>query len=179
MGATWEELWARWVEELKDLERKARREMGEEAPSFERLRFFCTAPGTTGEPWLRLPQTFSLDDPLECFQTDILPKQRRVLDRACWGLALKKSPLGLGTDEPGNPRTDSVPKPKVGEQKEPVNPSPTRRSKDRWITVPGAPKPISTFAGILSLGEVAKQSGDRHACSPMCGSACVHVHVPG
>lgn len=88
--ATWEELWSRFVEELRSLDRRARREMQEESPSFDRLRFFATAPGGDGEPWLRLPQTFNLQDPEEYFQVDLLPRQQRMLDRACWSLALRK-----------------------------------------------------------------------------------------
>ena len=55
--STWEELWGRFTEELRSLDRRIRREMQEESPSFDRLRFFATSPG---EPWLRLPQTFDL-----------------------------------------------------------------------------------------------------------------------
>ncbi|CAE7256170.1 RE2 [Symbiodinium natans] len=46
--SVWEELWGRFCEEIRDLERKARREM-----------------------------TFDLDDSLEYFQTDVLPRKGR------------------------------------------------------------------------------------------------------
>eukprot|EP00438_Fugacium_kawagutii_P034289 Skav220346 [mRNA] locus=scaffold2224:194593:200853:+ [translate_table: standard] len=90
----WEELWARYVEELKDLDRELRRAMKEETPTFERIRFFVTAPGEDGEPWLRLPRTFFLDDGKEYFQTDVIPRHNRMLSRACWQVALKKGPGG-------------------------------------------------------------------------------------
>ncbi|CAE7617473.1 kptA [Symbiodinium sp. CCMP2592] len=117
--STWDELWSRFMEEVRDIERKVRREMGEEAPSFERLKFFCTAPGVDGNPWLRLPQTFELEDPLEYFQTDVLPRQRRILERTCWQLALKGPQAGLAGGRAGEQgdtgqRTDTVPGPKVG-----------------------------------------------------------------
>ena len=51
----WEELWSRYVENLKQLDRDFRRQMKEEAPSFERIKFFATAPDMEGNPWLRLP----------------------------------------------------------------------------------------------------------------------------
>eukprot|EP00438_Fugacium_kawagutii_P005313 Skav210287 [mRNA] locus=scaffold475:3020:13981:- [translate_table: standard] len=91
----WEELWSRYVEELKDLDRELRRAMKEEAPTFERIRFFVTAPGDDGEPWLRLPRTFFLEDGREYFQTDVIPRHNRMLSRACWQVALKKN-LGTG-----------------------------------------------------------------------------------
>ena len=90
----WEELWSRFVEELKDLDRELRRSMKEEAPTFERIRFFVTAPGEDGEPWLRLPRTFFLEDNREYFQTDVIPRHNRMLSRACWQVALKKTPGG-------------------------------------------------------------------------------------
>lgn len=39
----WEELWARFVEELKEVDRTMRREMREDPPTSERIRFFATA----------------------------------------------------------------------------------------------------------------------------------------
>ncbi|CAK9011227.1 Uncharacterized protein SCF082_LOCUS11010, partial [Durusdinium trenchii] len=109
----WEELWARLGEEIRDLDRNLRRAMLEESPTFERTRFFATAPGTDGEPWLRLPRTFFLEDQAEYFQTDVLPRHDGLLSRACWQVALKKAPtLNLqggkagGTEEP--PEKDEV-----------------------------------------------------------------------
>ncbi|CAE7308056.1 unnamed protein product, partial [Symbiodinium necroappetens] len=46
--STWEELWSRMVEELRQLDREMRRLMGEESPSWERIRFFCTSPDDQG-----------------------------------------------------------------------------------------------------------------------------------
>ena len=34
--------------------------------------------------------TFNLEDPSEYFQTDIMARQTRALNRACWGAALRK-----------------------------------------------------------------------------------------
>ena len=93
--STWEELWSRMVEELRQLDREMRRLMGEESPSWERIRFFCTSPDDQGNPWLRLPRTFDLEDPKEFFATDIVPRHQRALTRNCWQQALKAQ--GLGT----------------------------------------------------------------------------------
>ncbi|CAK9112077.1 Uncharacterized protein SCF082_LOCUS51975, partial [Durusdinium trenchii] len=46
--SVWEELWSRYIEELKDLDRELRRAMKEESPTFERIRFFVAAPGCFG-----------------------------------------------------------------------------------------------------------------------------------
>lgn len=86
----WEELWARFVEETRELDRQLRRSMKEDAPTFERIRFFATAPGPDGEPWLKLPRTFFLEDPNEYFQTDIVPRQNRMLSRACGSVAHRR-----------------------------------------------------------------------------------------
>ena len=94
--STWEELWGRFVEELRAIDRKVRREMQDESPSFDRLRFFATSPGADGTPWLRLPQTFDLQALGEYFQTDIVPRQKRLLDRACWNMAFKRPSLAGG-----------------------------------------------------------------------------------
>ena len=53
--SVWEELWARFVEEMRELDRNLRREMREDAPSFERIRFFATSPNFDGDLWLTLP----------------------------------------------------------------------------------------------------------------------------
>ena len=83
---------SRYIEELKDLDRELRRAMKEESPTFERIRFFVAAPGEDGEPWLRLPRTFFLEDSREYFQTDIIPRHNRLLSRACWQVALDHRP---------------------------------------------------------------------------------------
>ena len=42
---TWEELWARWAEEMRATDRDFLRLINEANPSFERIAFFATAPG--------------------------------------------------------------------------------------------------------------------------------------
>ena len=61
----WAELWNHWCEELREIDRRFLRELREEAPSYDRIRFFLTAPGADGTPWLRLPRLFDLEDPDE------------------------------------------------------------------------------------------------------------------
>eukprot|EP00438_Fugacium_kawagutii_P035674 Skav231659 [mRNA] locus=scaffold823:44885:57127:- [translate_table: standard] len=121
--SVWEELWSRYVEELKDLDRELRRAMKEDSPTFERIRFFVTAPGEDGEPWLRLPRTFFLEDGNEYFQTDVIPRHNRMLSRACWQVALKKGPSGGlygGKAGEGPEASDSRPGPKAGKADTPT-----------------------------------------------------------
>ena len=124
----WEELWARFLEEIRELDRQLRRAMKEDAPTFERIRFFATAPGPDGEPWLKLPRTFFLEDPDEYFQTDVVPRQNRMLSRACWSVAHRRGSAGPGLragaddqlledpkfDKAGGTEAESRPDPKVG-----------------------------------------------------------------
>ena len=120
--SVWEELWSRYTEEMRDLDRNLRRAMKEEAPSFERMRFFATAPEEDGEQWLRLPRTFYLEDLSEYFQADVLPRHNRMLSRACWQVALKKSPnnpLHGGKAGEGTEASESRLVPKTGKNQEP------------------------------------------------------------
>ena len=102
----WAELWNRWCEELREIDRRVLRELREEAPSYDRIRFFLTAPGSDGTPWLRLPSTFDLEDPDEYFQRDVMGRQTRALNRACWGGTLRKSPA---SSEPRKAGADPAP----------------------------------------------------------------------
>ncbi|CAE7767408.1 unnamed protein product [Symbiodinium sp. CCMP2592] len=85
----WEELWARFFEELREVDRDLRRLMREESPTFDRMKFVATAPNAEGRPWLRLPGTFRLEDPREYFTTDVLDRLQRQLSRAAWAQALR------------------------------------------------------------------------------------------
>ena len=88
--SAWEELWARFCEEARELDRRVRREMKDENPTFARLKFFALSPGPDGQPWLQLPGTFRLDDDAQYFCTDMLPRMQRQLSRACWSGAQKR-----------------------------------------------------------------------------------------
>ena len=94
--------------------------MKEDCPTFERIRFFATAPGPDGDPWLRLPRTFFLEDPDEYFQTDVVP-------RACWSVAHKKgaNPLpGLRAGAEDGLLEDPKFPPKAGGTEADVRPEP-------------------------------------------------------
>ena len=92
----WAELWNRWCEELRELDRLVLRELRNEAPSFDQIRFLAMAPDAEGNVWLRLPATFDLESPDEHFQMDVMARQLRSLNRACWGAALRQIPAPNG-----------------------------------------------------------------------------------
>ena len=150
--SVWEELWARFTEELRALDRRARREMQDESPSFDRLRFFATSPGDNGEPWLRLPQTFDLQAPGEYFQTDIVPRQQRMLDRACWSMALKRpSPLTggrAGAEDIGGP-----------DKAQPAAPNPRNSRAGSKGSAPGAGTAVKEPAPLLGNALTSKEAG--------------------
>ncbi|CAL1147366.1 unnamed protein product [Cladocopium goreaui] len=150
--SVWEELWARFTEELRALDRRARREMQDESPSFDRLRFFATSPGENGEPWLRLPQTFDLQAPGEYFQTDIVPRQQRMLDRACWSMALKRpSPLTggrAGAEDIGGP-----------DKAQPSAPNPRNPRAGGKGSAPGANTAAKEPAPLLGNALTSKEAG--------------------
>ena len=174
--SVWEELWSRFVEEVRELDRELRRAMKEDAPTFERMRFFATAPGSDGEPWLRLPRTFFLEDDREYFQTDVLPRHNRMLSRACWQVALKKQPsnhLQGGKAGEAAEASESRPATKTGKNSE------------------GNPKPL--LGPQLTNKEAARaldhrpkeRKGSKYLCWDfMCHRGCVkpgacpHAHGP-
>ncbi|CAE7766394.1 rnf213a [Symbiodinium sp. CCMP2592] len=114
----WEELWARFCEEARELDRRIRRAMQDETPTFARLKFFALSPGPDGQPWLQLPGTFRLDDDTQYFCTDMLPRMQRQLSRACWAGAQKKGNTGgraAGEGDATEARTEpGVPPPPKG-----------------------------------------------------------------
>ena len=105
----WEELWSRFFEELREVDRELRRLMREESPTFDRMKFVATAPNYEGQPWLRLPGTFRLDDPREYFTTDVLDRLQRQLSRAAWAQALRgpRAPPPSGGGRAGDASGDS------------------------------------------------------------------------
>ena len=164
---------SRYIEELKDLDRELRRAMKEESPTFERIRFFVTAPGEDGEPWLRLPRTFFLEDSREYFQTDIIPRHNRLLSRACWQVALRKPPGG------------SLQGGKAGEETEASESRPDPKTGKAETSVKGLlGPPLTNKEAARALDHRPKEKkGARylcwdHLCHRGCGrpSSCPHSH---
>ena len=56
----WEELWARFVEELKEVDRTMRREMREDSPTFERTASSPQPQDQTDFPGCACPGPFTL-----------------------------------------------------------------------------------------------------------------------
>ena len=85
--SVWEELWARFIEEFRELDAEVVRMLGGLGnPTFEQIRFHCTAPDAEGVPWLSMPRTFDLEDPEGYFQLVIVDRKSRNLQRTIWNL---------------------------------------------------------------------------------------------
>ena len=61
--------------------------VGDESPSYERIRFVCCTPQEDGNVWLQLPRTYDLEDPLAYFCTDIRVRHENLLTRSNWAMA--------------------------------------------------------------------------------------------
>ena len=57
-------------------------------PNAERISFVCTSPGVDGLPWLQLPLTFDLKDPVGYFQTEIYDRRIEAVERNAWKAAI-------------------------------------------------------------------------------------------
>ncbi|CAE7233656.1 unnamed protein product [Symbiodinium sp. CCMP2592] len=142
----WEELWARFFEELREVDRDLRRLMREESPTFDRMKFVATAPNAEGRPWLRLPGTFRLEDPREYFTTDVLDKLQRQLSRAAWAQALR-GPARTGLPGGGGRAGDASADGQAGHPGKADDP-PTRAG---GVKAGGLPLPSSEMTGLRSL----------------------------
>ena len=185
--SVWEELWSRFVEEMREVDRNIRKVMREDSPSFARMRFFATAPGPDGEPWLRLPRTFFLEDAQEYFQTDVIPRHNRLLSRACWQNALKKgSGLtlhgGKAGEESGLPSNSaseaslSRPEAKVGKGAEQTTNKPlfgpALSGKEAARSLDHRPKDRKKADKYLCWDYITHRGCNRP-------TACPHAHSPG
>ena len=102
--ATWEELWWRWWEELKDCLNQMRVEMQSPTLTKDMLRHYALAPrGGGGGPRLQLPTAFQLDDPQAYYLNVIEPKIKRKYDRVMWKQVWgnKSDSKGAGDEEGG------------------------------------------------------------------------------
>ena len=100
----WNELWAVWIEELRESRRHLTRRLNSENPRKAELKCLALMPGAEGSPAFSFPSTFDLDDPAGYYQQVCLPKQKRGLDNLLCDLTYKQ--LGLPnkageTEEPG------------------------------------------------------------------------------
>ena len=199
--SAWEELWARFCEEARELDRRVRREMKDETPTFARLKFFALSPGADGQPWLQLPGTFRLDDDAQYFCTDMLPRMQRQLSRACWSGAQKKGGLApsggraAGSDaqaearsEPGRSSEPAFARPPAEADGARVAGGKTETERSGGRATPEAPSKL--LGPSLHPREAARSLDHRpkdaqgqylcwdHLCHRGCtkGGACPHSH---
>ena len=105
---TWEELHWRFWEELKEVMRALKREVGRDSLRRSDIILFALTPGADGTAWLKLPATFSLDSTAGWFRASILPRIERKHQRALWDLTWKTpkpaAPPRAGGEGPSGPR---------------------------------------------------------------------------
>lgn len=178
----WEELWARFCEEARELDRRVRRAMQDETPTFARLKVFALSPGPDGQPWLQLPGTFRLDDETQYFCTDMLPRMQRQLSRACWAGAQKRGAGGGGRAAGGGEQAEARTEP--GDA-----PAPPRGGRAGSDAAGGAGPPKLLGPGLTpkeasrSLDHRPKDQQGQYLCWDYLGhrgcnkgSACPHSH---
>ena len=89
----WCELRGRWCEELRMCRRRMLEVLGDENPTYDRIRVVCTTLQEDGRPWLQLPRTYQLEDPGSYFNTDIKVRHENLLTRSHWAMAFRSSTL--------------------------------------------------------------------------------------
>ena len=82
----WEEIHWRFVEEVKQIIRDLKKEVGRETMTLSEIKFHCLLPGVHGEAWLTMPTTFDLERPGSWFQEEIVPRIERKQERLLWNL---------------------------------------------------------------------------------------------
>jgi hypothetical protein len=80
--------------------------MGDESPTYDRIRFICTAPQADGTPWLQLPSTYHVQNPTIYFTTDIKVRHDNMLTRASWAMAFQSAKANPGTRKSGEDDAD-------------------------------------------------------------------------
>ena len=81
---TWEELHWRFLEEIKELLRLLKKEAGRESMSLQEIRFYALLPGPDGRAWLKLPNTFDIQNPEGWFKQELEPRIERRQERTLW-----------------------------------------------------------------------------------------------
>ena len=68
----WEELWARWCQEIRMLAPRNRNRRN--APTFYQIKYYASAPDLDGYAWLKPPTVLDFEDPTSFFNTDIIAR---------------------------------------------------------------------------------------------------------
>ena len=82
----WEEIHWHFFEELKDLLRRLKRDVGRETMTLNELKFHALLPGPDGQAWLVMPTTFDIERPDSWFQTEVMPRIERKQERLLWNM---------------------------------------------------------------------------------------------
>ena len=114
----WNELWAVWIEELRESRRHLTRRLNTDNPRKAELKCLALMPGSDGTPVFSFPNTFDLEDPAGYYQQVCVPKQKRGLNNLLCDLTFKQSGIqnkaGEFEDLGGPPGTHTAENPKAG-----------------------------------------------------------------
>ena len=151
---TWEELHWRFWEELKEVMRALKREVGRDSLRRSDIILFALTPGADGTAWLKLPATFSLDSTAGWFRASILTRIERKHQRALWDLTWKTpkpaAPPRAGGEGPAGPRMYPVGKnlgpheSRLSTEHAPLGPEggPGPHGGQRTVQPPPTPRPL-------------------------------------
>ena len=133
----------------------------DESPTYERIRFLCTAPKEDGSPWLELPRTYELEDPTTYFTTDIKVRHASMLTRSNWAMAFRAITHPPGRKAGDGEQEESPPKAGDGQ-------TTPRKTQAQTSQRAGAPKllgsPLSRSEAGRSLDHRPKSPGGRYIC---------------
>ena len=76
-----EELNAVWAESVRESRRTLCAKLGTENPRLEDLKLIALAPGPEDRPNFQFPRIWDLQDPAGYYQTVVVPRQERALNR--------------------------------------------------------------------------------------------------
>ena len=154
----WCELRGRWCEELRMTRQKLMEVVGDESPSYERIRFICCTPMEDGSCWLQLPRTYDLEDDSQYFHTDIRVRHEALLTRSNWAMAFSsqkvQAPRQGGGGKSGKPDESA----KSGTPPD-VAQSPSSSSPPRCLG-----KPLSRVENGRALDHRPRSPGGRFIC---------------
>jgi hypothetical protein len=106
--AWFEELTWRFWEEMKEILRQLKKEVGRQNLTAAELKFYALMPDEAGRAWLQMPTAFDLHNPEGWFRQEIIPRVERRQDRMLWSLTWKgpggntRQPAHAGGEEEEN-----------------------------------------------------------------------------
>ena len=156
--------------------------LGDENPTWDRIRFMCTSPSGPGDmsPWLKMPRTYYLDEPDQYFLTDI--KVRHTLSSRGRSGRSPSAPTPCSHSSPTNPPAPRREREEVAEEEEAAaaaameagtaarassgGRSRARSSAAASTTAPSRPLAATSSAGTTLAGKAATTPHARTRTRP-------------